>query len=534
MPTKYIVAMGGTGARCAEAAVYLAAAGLLVGDGEEIHLLTIDPDENNGNGSDFQKLITRYQNLHCMGAKNLFNVAINGKTIEDREPCSCRILGHSGQTFSKASQYELIPENNHAGDFIKLFFSSKPQKEREGAPSADPDMEMELKDGYQGRTHLGAVLFTQDLNKAADEEVPDPAFDVFIRSLQSDPTSTKLIFVFGSVFGGTGATGLPNLPKRVDELVDQRGKTEGTNNAELSGKLQYGCAMMTPYFSYPKKRGFPDSTDHMPATQAVLLHYADEVPHYKHIYLVGAPEQKPTNDENCVGGENQKNKPHYVELISALAAANFFKRGGMDGDETVQLHFADSVDPGTQKDLGVCWETLPSSDEEAREEIRRRLVAFATTLYFYVHFLWEPFVNKHEYTKMHWFKNNPGAKDLDREDQELNQFGEFAKSFFTWLVLMGETTEGGHLRLFNLEAFEQEKNSDFYAQKLGNLIAPSRGERARSGNAPKYSRNAYDKLLHKLNMESTQEQGWSSPTGLFIHLLYEASLKFCWENYHWK
>src|SRR5215210_6576444 len=61
---NYFIGIGGTGARCLEAVVYLASAGLLKNN---LHLLIIDPDANNGNSSAVEGLMTHYYLLHRQG-----------------------------------------------------------------------------------------------------------------------------------------------------------------------------------------------------------------------------------------------------------------------------------------------------------------------------------------------------------------------------------------------------------------------------------------------------------------------------------
>src|SRR5437588_10736444 len=59
----YVIAVGGTGARCLEAIVFLSAAGLFPRD---LHVLVLDSDQNNGNGRRTRQLLDQYSTLqHC-------------------------------------------------------------------------------------------------------------------------------------------------------------------------------------------------------------------------------------------------------------------------------------------------------------------------------------------------------------------------------------------------------------------------------------------------------------------------------------
>src|SRR6266446_2572674 len=61
MGKNYLIALGGTGSRCLEAVVYLSAAGLFH---DPLHVLIIDPDQNNGNSVKTRQIITAYHALH--------------------------------------------------------------------------------------------------------------------------------------------------------------------------------------------------------------------------------------------------------------------------------------------------------------------------------------------------------------------------------------------------------------------------------------------------------------------------------------
>src|SRR5438270_8149694 len=61
MPENYLIAIGGTGSRCMESVIHLAAAGLFQ---SPLRVLIIDPDQNNGNSVKTRSLISTYHILH--------------------------------------------------------------------------------------------------------------------------------------------------------------------------------------------------------------------------------------------------------------------------------------------------------------------------------------------------------------------------------------------------------------------------------------------------------------------------------------
>ena len=60
--SNFVLAFGGTGARCAEALAHLAAARVLA---EPTYVLLVDPDENNGNTQRAVDQLARYHVLHA-------------------------------------------------------------------------------------------------------------------------------------------------------------------------------------------------------------------------------------------------------------------------------------------------------------------------------------------------------------------------------------------------------------------------------------------------------------------------------------
>src|SRR5205823_7153892 len=174
------------------------------------------------------------------------------------------------------------------------------------------DLEMVLDVGYRGRTNVGAVALKQDLEGTT--VVSGSGLKEFLENLNLDLQEGETrVFVMGSVFGGTGAAGLPTMPKLIAGLEE---KVMARDNRS---RIRYGCAMMAPYFSFPT--GSANSTGpgtnsagHAIATQAALLHYSQVPPGYQHVFFIGAPARPQTNDNNIVGGGDQVNDPHYAEI----------------------------------------------------------------------------------------------------------------------------------------------------------------------------------------------------------------------------
>jgi hypothetical protein len=526
MAHNYVIAIGGTGARCLEAFVYLAAAGLT--QRQPFNLLMIDADQSNGNGTKTNQLIGNYNELqrlsqpsnprrkrgtgfmkHELKAPVLFQSQFNRGQNSDAR---WNNPNNANLKFGQLIQYADQPPELRA--FLDLFY----------APN---DLDMSLREGYIGKPNVGSVALKQSLQGSI---VPGSALYDYLQRLNSDlQTGEARIFVFGSVFGGTGAAGLPTIPSLISNLPEN-----GVVAKDNREKLRYGCAMVAPYFSFPRdENGLAsgpgtDSARHAIATQAALLHYAQTPPNYQHIYLVGAPARPQTNARNVRGGEQQTNSPHYVELVAALAAVDFFSLPPIEANAR-RLHYADTLSKQPEQDRGIDWETLPVNPFRAYERggIKESLIAFTTFAYLYQYLLHHRFIHEREYRTANWYVHNFRQLPLDDQFEQLDSLHRFVSSYMRWLRELGATCQppSEEPRLFNWNALDDSHNENTRRLNLGSLLALM-------GANPKYMSTGWDRINDLLNGITLAQPVPNSATGLFIYLLYEAVARYCRENYH--
>lgn len=531
----YFIGVGGTGARCAEACTYLAAAGLVTG---EMHFLIIDPDANNGNSASAESLLNYYYTIHRESqpenphfprririasalfpsnapAPSLFQADLNH---DGQFPALWNVQQRNDRRFNDVVEYASCPSK--LKQFIDLFYQTN-------------DLNMELEVGYQGRTNVGAVALKQDLEESRN--AARGGVREFLAALTADLQNGEArVFVAASVFGGTGAAGIPTLPALLKALDEDALPPAQRKN------LRWGCALMAPYFIFPRNTSAirerlgpgTDSTRHPVATQAALLHYAHTPPGYQHVYLLGAPFRGQTNDENHPGGDQQRNRPHYAELAAALASWDFYTLKGIGPDER-KLHYADSWDDNT--DLGVSWETLPvrvSGSASERAGIKQKLVTFTTFAYLYRNILHQDFISNRTYLSSEMYQDNFGTLSLEGHAQEeaLIALNNFCDSYLTWLNDIGATSGNARPMLFNWEALAARDLSTA-ERNIGNLISLGTPQARR---APRHSAKGYEKIMEKLNRIKLSAPQTRSAVGLFIYLLHEAVSQFCKENYDWR
>jgi hypothetical protein len=532
---NYFIGVGGTGARCAEACIYLAAAGVMRTD---MHFLIIDPDANNGNASAAESLLNYYYLVHRerqphnpqfprafkflaalipanAPAPVLFQADLN---TDGELPGLWNVQQRNDRRFTDVVGYATCPPKLRS--FVDLFYHSE-------------DMNMPLEVGYQGRTNVGAVALKQDLEETRN--IVNSGLCEFLAALTGDVQNGEArVFVVGSVFGGTGAAGIPTIPALLKGLNDK------DLPAAQRANLKWGCALMAPYFIFPRDSSDgtenygpgTDSARHPVATQAALLHYAHTPPGYQHVYLLGSPYRGKTNEENHPGGDKQKNLPHYAELGAAMAAWDFYDHKEIHPEER-KLHYADSYDNGT--DAGVAWQTLPVSLAESatrRAQVKQKLITFTTFAYLYRNILHNEFISNQSYRQSDMYKDNFGTLRLEghAQEQSLIALNSLCDNYLEWLQGIGATGGNSAPILFNWDALAAH-DVRTCERRVGNLVSLGTEQAQRP---PRYSNNGYQKIMEKLNQTKLDAPQTQSAVGLFIYLLHHAVSEFCKENYDWR
>lgn len=508
MVKNYIIAIGGSGSRCLAATVYLSAAGLF---DNHLHVTIIDPDQTNGNAEQTRKLISSYHALNSceqparprdrrffvkrsLAAPAIFRPSINRKEeSRDQYGYFWQDPNSPDRTFGDSVDYVDAPDP--IKNFAKLFY------ERE-------DLEMPLGKGYRGRPNVGAVTLISDLRRTSAN--PNSALGQMMGSIRADLQAERpvRVFVYGSVFGGTGAAGIPSVPRLAQDSISESHTTHHE-------KMRFGVAMLTPYFTFPAGTAVggpaPNSSLQQVATQAALLHYGHNDPGYQHVYVVGAPEMASTNMNYSVGGESQENDPHYVEILASMGARDFFKRVDFPRNQR-SMHYVDGDHVG--------WRTLPCHSEQDQKEVKRKLIAFGTFCFVYTHLLHEAMSDAAWLKRQAWYFDNfiKRGYTLETSTDALNSLNQFCDGFLNWLEKVGRPLQEDPKPLFNWSALATGQRAETLTGQLS------------SGDS-KYPKTGYGHIMDRLSRLTPTFDGDVTPMGLFVYLLYEAVGEFCDENY---
>lgn len=132
------------------------------------------------------------------------------------------------------------------------------------------------------------------------------------------------MFIVGSIFGGTGSSGLPQLVK----------KFRSSDSTSLKA-APIGTCVVLPYFNVaPDANSAIKSETFNSKAKAALTYYAEEInTMIDEIYYIGCDSLKVPYG-NIQGGGDQKNDAHLVELLSAMSIVEFANRS-FDANERV-------------------------------------------------------------------------------------------------------------------------------------------------------------------------------------------------------
>jgi hypothetical protein len=380
----FVIAVGGTGMRCLEAFTHLCAIGMF--DDKEIEVLTLDTDQNNGNKDKAEKLVRLYSEIKSSDGKS----SANSNTFFSAKLNLYRFW----------TNYEGSGRENYRN--ISKLNTGTPEQQKENKLLSDLFLErntvqeFNLAHGYRAQTHLGSLLMYHGIVEAArslaegtDVKVQEKELETFLGKLEAAGANAR-VFIFGSVFGGTGASSIPVLPKAFKDAIEIR--SGGKNSLDLS-KAKFGSTLLTEYFSFkkPDLKQMSTKDDSVVAdssffplnSQAALQFYQNDPTvqsTYKRLYHIGWPiESKPLGDSNkdektITGGANQKNPCHITEMICACAAYDFFSRkDGFDVTKAEYVYKAIEFDKST---FNFDFNDFVGSENKAGEVFANRLGAF--------------------------------------------------------------------------------------------------------------------------------------------------------------
>ena len=492
---NYVIAIGGTGARFLESLIHLSAAGL--GPNGKIFSVIVDPDNGNGNINRVANIFLRYAKCReilsqFIGDEDIpiFKTEIiscdNIGNISDNSLCIWSpVRGNVNNLEQYFDYFGLLPEYR---ELCSLLYTEKERKEL-------------WDQGFKGRANLGAPVMADIKNHL--NCLPWSTFIEDIKvNLQNDICN---IFIVGSIFGATGASGFPTVAKILKEKSEE--ESDPWPNLQ---NLRIGGSLVLPYFylrvqdEAGEESLYADPRDFLINTKAALLHYANvwqNTSPFNRVYFVGDQPIHQEFQEFAAGGMRQENPLTYVDLIVASAFLHFVKNTPPLGGGTQYYYSGRNIFPT------VSWEDLPCPD------LMKNILILATLAMSYKEFF-NPLINNPKFDKKRilvpWYtkyfdKGELNNKDAISKQKEilayLNDFVDFIKQ------IQNATNNGLNVKLFQDQALE---DSDF-----GKLPLDMKSE----VNYPN------DKIFEILCRRDWQKKGEASAR--LFSMLYGASNEFC-------
>lgn len=337
----FVLGIGGTGMRCIESLIHLCAMGMF--DDTEIHLLALDTDKNNGNFSRLKEVKEAYCNAKGMDVAS-------------------RTSLHDTFFSANIKYYEFSPNYEQKSTFKAVFnYGDTQYNHREETDLADLVLSADVEDfnlrhGYRAQTHLGSMMMYHSIIEAAKSQAGNDLKKFLSELIKASQNGQPRVFILGSVFGGTGASSIPIIPQAISKAAE----IMSNGAANVLKSAYFGSTLLTAYFSFRAPSGSELSNQKVIATsdkfalnsQVAMMFYDDDATvksTYQKFYMMGTsnmnwdPMQRESEHikETITGGEQQKNDSHYIELLAACAALDFYNTDENVLSENKSLHKTD-------------------------------------------------------------------------------------------------------------------------------------------------------------------------------------------------
>lgn len=499
MPKNYLIGIGGTGARVAESLLHLCASGL---GPEELTLFLVDSDRSNGNLSRTTGLLATYQRAR-EGLKSrpgsLFRTEV--KTPRTAvwhifDKAKIKLKDYIGLA-------NLRQRHSGLADLVSLLFSEE-------------ELTTNLDEGFRGHPSIGAVAMSNV------DETKEP-WKLLYDDIATSTTEIR-VFLVGSIFGGTGAAGVPTFA--TPTMLKERGRTKEGSRVRLGG------ALVLPYFVFAPDPGEKEMhvtpADFPIATKGALQYYYGRDLGFDRMYLLGDSLGQEVG-EFSPGSQDQENRPHYVEMIAALAAVDFYVEDS-GRDKIEQEYYIAKRERSTPVD----WEAFPVARRgkevgPRRINFKRQLATMTAFCYALLDYgmpllekspdeVLDAWYRDHFYAKR-FFLTPKVAVDLRQAEhkKEIQDLADYARKFLCWVVEMDEEElrliDSGQLGTIDVNGEFQTYDHDRHPHAIGSFLHSSSAKDV-----------TFDDFLNTLNTVESPLK--NSPPERYIDLLYQAASRF--------
>ena len=373
MAKLFVFAIGGTGERVMRSLTMLMAAGLPTLTNYEVFPIIIDYDEKNADKILTRDVLKNYAAAHdaaytqhtAKSEEKSIGGLFFGSKLRNLHGLTDYVFPFKPATkneqfreFIGFDKFNGVSDNDrgtlNTSDFLTSLYDKSDRP--------DTELNLDMTVGFKGNPNIGSVVF-----HTIGETTEFSAFN----SLYNPDNGDKVV-VIGSLFGGTGASGIPEIVKAIKAKKP---------NADIA------TILVLPYFSpMEEKDAAIKSVRFNSKTKAALSFYKasglnDMI---SRRYYVG--DFNPTVIKYSEGGDTQRNNANIVELIAAMMVEHYIA----NRDEG-QKEFKCSIDadivvkPGTKSGTRLFYEQF---DASTKKNVLNDCVKLAIALKFFHEKIW--------------------------------------------------------------------------------------------------------------------------------------------------
>lgn len=472
---NFLIGVGGSGARCVEAFLHLAAAGLAP---PSVSIAIIDPDSAHHSTNSAQKSLTDVRALREQWRRP------GGHRLAS----DCPFLSSELSALDGAGKWSpSLPED---GKKARLFFQvggmHRPIRGLFHTLFNESDDDFDLTNGYRGRANIGAALMTAS-TLTEDKLLKELTDEIALSGQESR------VFLVGSIFGGTGAAGLPTLARMIARRVGER-----------RASVRIAAGLLLPYFNYPEppeteKGSAPGSTkddtriyarseEFLRRAENALRYYntvmrSDGI--YDALYVLGL-DQYLRQQFRGLGGADQANPPMLPELVIAFGALHHFKLDAVQGRE---VYFCDrsAADKFEWKDIPLPTTIKSVDDSGSRQRVRRQLgelLRFA----FAFRYVYRPALRPESMPRVaqeSWYRRHIGDEGADQD--ALESLDTYCSQLLKWtaeLNMASQVPGVFRAQLFNADLYAEQSGPKFDVQPKGKPALSEFGSLVAGGPEP--------------------------------------------------
>lgn len=316
--TMHVICIGGSGLRVLRSFVMLLVSGYDI-PGYKIKPYIVDPHLQSDDLKFATDLIALYQRIYSQSNTGFLQVPL---IIEDLNELNVMKVDTTiNQSFGQFIGYERINFHENTRRAIDVLYNSK-------------NLEKSMTVGFKGSPNVGSVVFQ------------DFICSEWFQTHFSNLTQNDRVILIGSLFGGTGASGIPAIARELKRKA---------------GNVPIAAITLTPYF----KLSAPEITAEdkeinsdifNTKSLAALNYYKEYNSGVDTFYVLG--DTQPSQKTYHYNERQQGNMAHFIELTAATAIKDFALAGVGENGKLAKwkMFFTKDLHPTLQ--YGDCVDSM--------------------------------------------------------------------------------------------------------------------------------------------------------------------------------